>query len=139
MPQIVSDDLRRYMICCDAGQTLEPPKYLFQKFSGVNNPITRSEMEANYLTGLFNSSDIEVSNNIPIVGIAPIRIHYIENTTVIFDDIIVDTTSSTSFWTDINGWLQMNNYHEITYDALLDKWVINDPTGLTMIMIRNTD
>lgn len=92
------------------------------------------------VVGLYNNSQknkisIETAFNVPIIGSASIDICYTDKTTFLRENINIDTTTTGSFWADINNWMYLNNYVDIIQSG--SNYYINDNTNSSFLYIRN--
>lgn len=116
------------------------PKFLFYKPDASHYPFNSLDVIDQYNTGIFLNTDIE--DRFPAIGTPSIATISIWFTLVsggfVTDVFYADTTSSLSFWTDVEGWLQMNDYAGIVYDIGTDKWLIDDPKNISYVEIFNS-
>lgn len=109
------------------------PKYLYE--GGLPASTDIDELEANYPGDTQDSSTIETDFGVGAPGIQEVIITYGNTIEFLSESIFIDTTSSTTFWNDIIGWLFLNNFYDITYNAGTDTWLINDPSNSTYVEI----
>lgn len=92
--------------------------------------------EYNNIAAEPDSDAIEGLYSVPAIGMESVEITYANATTYLTETINVDTTSSVSFWADIEGWLFANNFFDITFVAgAPDKYKINDPGNHSYIIL----
>lgn len=60
---------------------------------------------------------IEFLFGVGTVGVALVRLFYITPTDQLIETIPVNKTDSDSFWSDIRGWLFVNNFSDITNNS----------------------
>lgn len=103
----------------------EKIKYLYSNGTNITSLV---DLKTNYSLSLTDVSDIEALFNVGTVSSTPRRliISYGNDDVFVSDTIYVDTNTSERFWSDIVGWLLLDDYFSITYDSGLDKYSIND-------------
>lgn len=112
------------------------PLYVFHKDDADTSTLL--SLVGEYGVSFTDASTIEAEfPTIGTPGILSVTVTYGDTFTSDYleETINVDTTSSAIFWTDINNWLLLNNFYDITYDGGLDKWLINSPSNSAYIHI----
>lgn len=119
-------------VCCE-----NRVKYVFHR-DGLNT-ATEGTVVAGYTEDYVDAPTIEAEwPTIGTPGIVQVTITYVDTFEVVYleETINVDSTSSATFWSDINGWLLLNNFNDIIYDGALDRWTINSSTDTCYIHIK---
>lgn len=109
---------------------LPPSVYLYELFEVISD---YEGLQDRYIDGQFDYQIIEGDYGVPSAGNTDIIITYGNQDEFLSEIITVDTTTSNSFWADIKGWLQMNNFYDIELDG--SQWLILDPTNRTYISL----
>jgi len=109
-------------------------KYLFSK-NGADTDSSSSTISA-YDPSYTDAGDIQSNQGVGSPGILETDITYVSDNTYLKETIYIDITNFTTFISDINTWLYMNNFNDIQYDSGLDKIIINDINNKTYIHIK---
>lgn len=100
--------------------------------TNLNTLIT----EYNNVASTDDADAIEVLYSVPTIGMASVNITYGNSTVYLSETINVDTTSTTTFWTDINGWLLANNFYDIILVAgSPNKYQVTNLSNNTYILL----
>lgn len=81
------------------------------------------------------TSSIQTIFNVPTTGSASVDICYTSRTSFLRENILVDTTNTSSFWGDINNWMYLNNYVNIVGSG--SNYYVDDNTNSSFLYIRN--
>ena len=137
MPQTITQPLIDYLACCNPATTQEVSllKYVFSR--SVIDTSDTADIVYRYGNPFINATDIETHNGVGVPGILLVELTYLNVTTTEYlrENVNLDLTSSATFWTDINNWLILNDFNTISYDGILDRWLIDDITGQTYLLI----
>lgn len=103
-------------------------------------PSTSSFSSFRNVVNLYSSAtksivDIQNVFNVPIIGSASINISYTTNITSSIENIFIDTTSTSSFWNDIENWMFLNNFVGIVQSG--SNYYIDDDTNSSFLYIIN--
>ena len=110
------------------------PKYIYLLTGIIIPPSTTSDLIATYPAGFKETTEIDSQVGVGTPGMVSLNIYYGNKNTFASDTINVDTTSSASFWTDVIGWLQMNNFFGATSDGI--GYTVDDKRNATYVMIN---
>lgn len=92
-----------------------------------------SQALAAYATANFSPVTIASTYNIGTPNVTTIDIALFTATTFLKETINVDTTSETTFWNDIEGWLFLNNSYSIIPGL---KYRLNNPLKDTYLLLQ---
>ncbi len=109
-----------------------PARYVFESGS---IPISRANLETNYLTGELDATSIEATFGVGAPGTQEVLIYHHDGTTFTSDSFFANITNPTTFWNDILGWMQMNNFYDISLNLGLNQYSIDDPANNSYLQI----
>ena len=107
-------------------------------FVGV--PSTGSFTSFEQVLNLYSEASKSTTNiynifNVPNIGSASVDISYTSKTVSSRDNILVDTTNTSSFWNDIRNWMYLNNFVDIVESG--SNYYIDDNTNSSFLYIIN--
>lgn len=109
-------------------------KYVYSQSETITT--SAASIIAGYNIAYTDVTNINNYFGVGTAGIATVEISYTRNGAYLREVIYADKTSSTSFWTDITGWIYANNFYGITFDSGTNKYIINDSGNHTYYHIK---